>query len=226
LAGIKRENYLGEKDMNKLINKLVEAAGGWEKFLYETLKDVCDELDPASYDAGIGGIVDEAKEVIAAYEKTIAGGQPTHIPSPQVQPVVEDGSKVVEAHKPTTLKENKPITSPVSKLSKSKPMRKSRAMTARVLVDGEVGASQGELPVPEGHILTNREYMTVETQGGIELGRGSLDGQVRGQGVSGYVSSNGKYRLVFKDTKLGVGLVCFMVRQKEKIIEESQEKQE
>jgi len=72
------------------------------------------------------------------------------------------------------------------------------------------------LPVPAGHVLYKREFLTVTTRGGVELGKGSEDGQVKGMDVSGLVTLDGKYRLVFKETNLGTGLIKFIVIQKPK----------
>lgn len=52
--------------MSRIINnKLVKASGGWEHFLYETLKEVLNVVR----DCGDGVCVD-ALGVIAAYEET------------------------------------------------------------------------------------------------------------------------------------------------------------
>lgn len=219
--------------MSRIIDKLVAASGGWENFLYQTLKDVCKELTTSReiqkvlIDAGFGGgVVEEAREVVAAYEETIRiGGRPIHMPSSQVQPVVEDDSRVVEVRKsmdknmagtPAAAHRdrltNRISPQPISSKPKPQPM----SMTARVKVDSEVGASQGELPVPADKVLCHRELLSVTTQGGIELGRGSEDGQVRGQGASGHITLDGKYRLVFTDTTLGIGLINYSVIQVEK----------
>jgi len=222
--------------MSRVINKLVQASGGWEKFLYQILKDLLVEVDPTNAGTELQLAYDEAKEVLEAYEEVDEEDMkdkwieqtkhphqqyepPIHIPSSQVQPVVEGGSKVVEAHKPALVPES----------PKPKPIRQVRNLTARVHVDAEIGSSQGDLPIPAGYSLHNRDHMTVETQGRAELGRGSSDGQVRGPGASGYISLNGKYKLVFTDTNLGSGIVHFTVIQdKKKEVEKKdiQEKQE
>ena len=199
--------------MSKLINKLVKASGGWESFLYQTLKEVCDELAPAGYDAGVGGVVDEARDVLKAYEELAKdrwvdqsrkhNGKPTPVIKTQTTAAVEVDEKV----QPT--KDKTELTKPVE----SKPKPVPRMMKIRVAVDKDAGASQGALPVPFEHRIVNRRSLFVTTLGGIELGRGSADGQVRGQGVSGHVKVDGVYRFVFTDVNLGVGMVHFEVIQ-------------
>lgn len=213
--------------MSKLINKLVHAAGGWEKFLYQTLKEVCDVVengldqhDLADCEFTIEEDLAEAKEVLAAYEETTkVEGRQIHLPSTKVQPVVVDGSRAVESHKPM----DRHIAGNMDAAQRNalanrvppKPIRQEKSLAARINVDSEVGGSQGALPVPADCILHRRELMTITTQNGIELGRGSPDGQVRGQGVSGHVTLDGKYRLAFGDTALGTGLVNYTIIQKE-----------
>jgi len=127
--------------MSKFINKLVKAAGGWEKLLYQILKEVCNEIDSTDIGASLGDVYDDAKEVLTAYDDDIKdrwvdeskkyNGQPTHIPSSQVQPVVEDVSRVAAVCKPT--EPRKPIP------KKSAPTPTPKSLTASVLVDSEVG---------------------------------------------------------------------------------------
>jgi len=198
------------KRLNKFIEKLIASSGGWEKLLYQTLKDICEEIRVSQKDfEGRPGenAIEEAEEVLAAYEEAI--GKPIQRLGSQVQPVVEGSSRVVEAHKPASLE------SRVDRKAKlPEPVYHPRHCTASVNVDDTIGASQGDLPVSLGFELIDRENIIVRTRGGIELGRGSSDGQVRGKGASGHISLSGKYRLVFTDTSLGVGLVEYYIIKK------------
>lgn len=196
--------------MSRIIDKLVKASGGWEYFLYQTLKEVCDGLRPAGYDVGVGGIVDEAREILKAYEETGAVDTPVDQPNQIIPtPVIRTQPQVAVDHgtKLTPTLETKDIIAPTK--VESKPKLVPRKLHAKVPVDKDVGGSHGELPMPAGFNLVKRDTLTVTTQNGLELGKGSADGQVRGQGVSGQITSSGAYRLVFTDVDLGVGVIHF-----------------
>lgn len=58
----------------KLFQKLIEAAGGWESFLYQTLSDFYKEMVSKSeprLTRPMGDILEEVKEVLGAYEETL-----------------------------------------------------------------------------------------------------------------------------------------------------------
>lgn len=186
--------------MSRIINRLVEASGGWEVFLYKTLKDVCNEMDTMLMLQPEVGLLEEAREILEAYEE-LAGGHPDQA---RKRPAVINDQSVDESAKPA--QPNK-FESHKTEVKLPKPV--PRKLHAKVPVDKEVGGSHGELPMPAGFNLVNRDTLTVTTQNGLELGKGSADGQVRGQGVSGQVTSSGAYRLVFTDVDLGAGVIHF-----------------
>lgn len=203
--------------MSKLMDKLVKASGGWERFLYQTLKEFCDQSDPTDMGLSVGEAYAEAKEVLEAYEEANIGTVselPNQIPNNQVQKVVEDVGTAKEDVKPVVMQQHNTKLSPTLEtkdLTEPKPKPKPRTMTGKILVDADAGASQGELPMPLNHIITNRRDLVVTTKGGLILGRASEDGQIKGEQVSGHVTSSGTYRLVFKDVKIGAALVRFDV---------------
>lgn len=193
--------------MSRIIDKLVAASGGWEKFLYQTLREVCDELAPAGYDAGVGGIVDEARDVLKAYEET--KGQPNVVVStPVVKIQAQAAVEVDESAKPAQSDKFESHKSTKSKSAvESAPV--PREFKVKVHVDKDAGACQGEVPLPAGYKVVNRRSLYITTLGGAHLGEGSEDGQVKGSNVSGHISVQGKYRLVFKDITLGTALMYF-----------------
>jgi hypothetical protein len=195
--------------MSRLIGKLVKQAGGWEKFLYSTLKDVCEVAKVSDFSDEDAETILEANEILLAYEKSIGKEQ---ISSAPVKNVVEDVSKSKVEDKPAAKTEEK---APEKVEPEKKELPPPRAQKARLHVDDYAGACQGELPVPGGHALVNKQLMVVTTNGGIELGIGSPDGQVRGQGVSGHVSNSGNYRFVFTDVNLGTALLHYQIQQQE-----------
>ena len=198
--------------MSRIINKLVAASGGWEKFLYQTLKGIC--IIPIAEDDTAGDIIEDAREILEAYEEM--GGQPNMVvPTPvvrnratvapeEVEPVTSENSEAdVSITEPVEFSyyEPAPRFEPASKTSKGK-----------VAVDPDAGASQGGLPIPADSRIVNRRNIVVETTSGHELGIGSEDGQIRGSGVTGHVTVSGMFRLVFKDVSLGVALMRYEVR--------------
>jgi len=207
--------------MNRLMDKLVKASGGWENFLYQTLKDVVDKVGTNGF-TGDGEVsINDAQEVLEAYEET----EPTLIPSDQVRKVIGDVGAVEREVKPTTDGLAKPAQPDKFELHKSKaesgeiihfepasrPEPSRRKLTGRVSVDSEVGASQGGLPMPVDHEIVDRQCLIITAVDGSELGRGSADGQVRGERVSGHIAISGRYRLAFKNVNQGVGIVHFEV---------------
>lgn len=198
--------------MSRIINKLAEASGGWEVFLYKTLRGLCKDVSGLYSKPGLAPerelleLIEEAVEILEAYEETDRRGQPDQI---ILTPVIRTQPQVAVDHgtKLTPTLETKDIVAPTKVESKPKPV--SRKLHAKVPVDKDVGGSHGELPMPVGFNLVNRDTLTVTTQNGLELGRGSADGQVRGQGVTGQVTSSGTYRLAFKDVELGAGVIHY-----------------
>lgn len=231
--------------MSRIIDKLVKASGGWEAFLYQTLKDVCKDVSglyskPGMLkEAKLVEIMEEAVEILEAYEETIKdrwvdesrkhNGKPNQaVLTPQVQKVVED-NKVEEVVKPKSegkelsdeevtkgvsksniLKLSDFILTPLDR-STPKPMR----LKARVGVGKDVGACSGDLPISANSKIVNSQNLLVTTSSGHQLGSGSgklgEEGQITGQSVSGHISIRGAYRLVFKDTQLGIALIHYDV---------------
>jgi hypothetical protein len=181
--------------MSRIINRLVEESGGWEKFLYRTLKDVI-----------AGGIYDEAMEILEVYEETgrVEDQAREHVKVPDVD--------VKRPVKNNTHYDTAPAEKEVEPAQVDKPKATPRKMRTVVRIDKEVGASNGELPIPQGNILTNRNRLEVTTADGtLHLGRSEIDGQIRGKGVRGHISLAGTYRLVFTETKLGTALIQYEV---------------
>jgi len=199
--------------MSKLVNKLVKASGGWERLFYQTLKDVCEKVSYNGFTGDGEDSIDEAQEILEVYEEMrrqpkVAVSTPVVKTQAQVVVEVDESAKPAQPDKFESHKAKVEAVEVESKLE-SKPMPKK--LTVKVRVDKDVGASQGELPVPANHKVVNRENLVITTTNMLELGKGSSDGQVRGPGVSGQITSNGKYRLAFKDTNIGIGLVHFEV---------------
>lgn len=196
-----------EVNMSKLIDKLVNVAGGWESFLYATLKDVCKKVRQHGFTGEGEEAIDEANEVLDAYTNKHNIAQPNNVPSTNVRKDTKEVSKVVNAVKPLiqSQESDSELKSEISKPAK--------ADRASVHVDNSAGASQGMLPIPANHVIVNKELIAVTTIGGLELGRGSKDGQIRGQGVSGHISNSGSYRLVFIDVDLGNAFIDYLVQQ-------------
>jgi hypothetical protein len=90
-----------------------------------------------------------------------------------------------------------------------------------VQVDSYAGTCQGCLPLQPGYAVINRDALFITAKDGRLLGSGSKDGQVVDKErfavhksgdlgeVSGYVGTDGKYRLVFGNTRLGVVAIHF-----------------
>lgn len=202
--------------MSRIIDKLVKASGGWETFLYQTLKEVCDELRPAGYDAGVGGIVDEARDVLKAYEEMNRRGQPDVIVStPRVTPTPVINTLKMESVEVGPDEDVEWKLEDLVLAPGPRPPANSRTQTGRVNVDKDLGSSSGELPMPTDHKLVNRQNLSINTLEGMVLGTPSAkngeEGQIQSQYVSGHVSVTGRYRLVFVDTKLGAAHIQYEV---------------
>lgn len=186
--------------MSRIIDKLVKVSGGWENFLYQTLKEVCEKVGQNGFTGEGEDSIDEALEILKAYEETgavdtgVDERKITPVPVIKTQATVE--VEVDESHKSV-------------EVSKSVPVLVPEPFHVKIRVDGEVGGAQGTLPMPLDFKIVNRDLLTITTKNGLHLGGGSIDGQVKGTDVSGHVLVAGKYRLVFKDATLGVALVHF-----------------
>lgn len=221
-----------------LVNKLVRAAGGWEPLLHETLKDVYDQVvqDTTLFSAlpeEIKEIFEEIEDILDAYEerdnKIIAPPKPPKTrkknqgvdkvspnnSSPSTERVrpVESGSKQ-EDKQETQFPERNPEKEEITRVVGVVPQQGNNAAPrpnkARISVDSYAGASSGELPLPGGYKIVNRDRLTIQTTSGIVLGRAREDGQIKGSDqVSGYIQAGGRYRLVFKHTDLGKVLVVY-----------------
>lgn len=197
--------------MSRLVNKLVKQAGGWEAFLYSTLKDVVDKVGLNGFTGEGEEAVADAREIIEVYEKSIDSSkvQMNQVPSPQVKSVVEDVSKVKA--------EVNPVSQPEESKAESEknPLPPPKAQRGVLNVDSYAGACQGELPIPDGHKMVNREAIYVATTTGLELGRSAEDGQIRGKGVSGHVNLSGVFRLVFTEADMGTAIMHYQIQQQE-----------
>ena len=183
---------------NRLLLKLIKASGGWENFLYETLKEVCTEIDLTDVGASLCDTVVGALEIITHYEEVRLDKIPPEevelIPSAVVRP---------ERIQPKAVPAAKPVRAPSPPVV---PLKK----TVKVGVDSEAGWCQGQLPLPAGYRIVNKERLIVTTTNGMVLAQGNNDGQVRGD-VTGQISNYGKYRLVFKEASIGSGLINFEI---------------
>lgn len=184
---------------NKLLMKLIRASGGWENFLYETLKEIpqrFDDFGEARYHND--DLVQEIQEIIEAYEEQ--QGVANSISCEKLLEIQKHNIKL------TPTLETKDIIKSVPPLP-AQPLKK----TAKIGVDTDAGWSQGQLPLPVEYRIVNKGQLNITTVTGMELGRGSDDGQIRGQDVSGQISNYGKYRLVFKDVHLGAAFINFEI---------------
>jgi len=207
--------------MSRIINKLAEASGGWEKFLYQTLKEVCGALgdtEAFQFDA-----VSEAKEILEAYEE-LAGGHPDKA---RKRPTVVNDQSIEEVSTPVrvipvikTMKvesvenvewklEDIILTPPPRRAPKSKRLK------AKISIGADVGGSQGDLPLPARQRIVDRQDILITNRSGQQLGvsnkQEGFQGQISGKHVSGHISVSGAYRLAFKDNTLGSAFIHFNV---------------
>jgi len=190
---------------NKLLMKLIKASGGWESFLYDTLKEVCEEVSNHGF-AGPGeDSIDTAKEIIEAYEDYCGEGASEH----HISKVSKSISEEAEYQKIASARTDGKIT-PIGKPVQPELKVEPKLMHTRVGIDKEVGASNGQLPVPAGWRVANKQLIVI-SKSGMELGRGSDDGQILGRGVSGHISNKGDYRLVFKEATLGDAVINYEI---------------
>ena len=103
-----------------------------------------------------------------------------------------------------------------------------KELTCEVIVDPAAGIAQGQLTLPAGFKVVNREKIYVTKVGHYRLdicgllGKGNSDGQIKVAGldnicgVSGIIKTDGAYDLVCKDSAIGVFVVCFEVADSEK----------
>lgn len=217
--------------MSRIINRLVEASGGWEVFLYKTLKGVCKDASALYSKPGmlkekeLLEIIEEAVEILEAYE-ALADGHPDQESKRLVvvnDQSIEEASKPTQPNKyqshtpvpveviePVEIKLEDFILTPAPRVSP-----KPRRLTGKIGISKDAGESQGMLSIPSNHKLVNGQSIIITTEGNLELGRAAsksgLEGQITGQGVRGHVSMSGKYRLVFTDNTLGIGLIHYDV---------------
>ncbi len=210
------------REMSRIVNRLVEASGGWEHLLYETLKDMCEQLDYS--ESGVcGNITEDVKEILEAYEELDRAPEGKKVPvviddqsikktkEPRVAPVfTQTRAGEVEPAKDVEWKLEDLVRTPAAR-----PKANSRTLTGRVHVDKDIGGSSGELPLPADHKLVNRQTITITTLNGLVLGTATAadgeEGQIKGQHVTGHVSVNGKYRLAFTNTTLGAAHINYEV---------------
>ena len=211
---------------SKFLVKLIEASGGWEQFLYITLKELCDVLPTIDESTDT---LEEAREILEAYEELGKKDQPNQlIPTPQFQKAVENDKgntvknvasnglePVADLQEPEI---DEPVEIKLEDLIFTPPPRvtpESVRRTGRVNIDKDLGGSSGELPISANYKMVDMRSISITTTSNLELGRGSDKngqvGQIVGQYVSGHVSASGRYRLVFKDNTLGTGLIHYEV---------------
>lgn len=195
--------------MSRLISKLVNDAGGWENFLYETLKDVCEKVGQNGFTGDGEEAIESANEILAAYSKQTNIPNLSQSPSIKVQKDTTEVSKVKVEDKTVSESEES------EEESEKSPLPPPRAERGILTVDSYAGACQGELTMPDGHLLVHRENIYITTTGGLELGRSTEDGQIRGKGVSGHVNLSGKFRLVFTEADMGTAIMHYQIQQQE-----------
>ena len=246
----------------RLLYKLIERAGGWENYLYQTLKDVCAEVDLSDVTElshletnNMVEVIEGAKDILEAYEENLkdikaaeTGMEKMGFKVPYtttgrfidkgssansdqaviykigddlnksvVEDVIKDESRT-EA-KPAPLESNgrEEITRVTVLLPAKESKPQPQELRGVVSIDPTLGDCQGMLPIPEGYQIVNRDKMRITTRTGAELGRPQMDGQVKeSANVTGRVRTDGRFDLVFKDTKLGEAVIWYEVVREEK----------
>lgn len=219
--------------MSRIINKLVDASGGWEAFLYKTLKDVVDKVGEHGFTGEGEDAVKDAQEILEAYEQL----DDRVLEGARKEPVVRCDNIVLKEIKvlPSEKTEEVPVQKTFSVVKDAvftaedvewkledlvlfpapRPKSNPKKLTGRIAVDRDMGSSSGELPVPSDHKLVNRELLSITTLDGMRLGEATAksgeEGQIKSQYVTGHVSVTGKYRLVFADSTLGAAHVVYDV---------------
>lgn len=150
------------------------------------------------------------------------GGGPDNLPA-----VAYFGSvlrKVEERYKVKKFEELEKVEKAEKKAKEKKANAKPKKLRCKVAVDSYAGTAQGSLPIFIGSKIINRGQIVVTTVNGIELGKGGTNGQIHdrasehdetfGDGVSGYISTDGEYKLVFKNAKIDVAVIYYEVIEK------------
>jgi hypothetical protein len=210
----------------KLLNKLIEAAGGWENLLYQNLKDVVEEARVINNLPGLDEALEEAKSVLEAYEERSKSvkeaiekkvGFRLNIPytteKPQVvEDVIKDESRTEAKSAPPESNGREEITRVTVLLPAKESKPQPQELRGVVSIDPTIGDCQGILPIPEGCQIVNRDKMRITTRTGAELGRPQMDGQVKeSANVTGRIRTDGRFDLVFKGTKLGEAFIWYEV---------------
>jgi hypothetical protein len=234
----------------RLLYKLIERAGGWENYLYQTLKDVCDEVDLSDVNDETVKAIEEARIVLEAYEEcsksvkeaetgmekmgfkkassvatTIFPGT-EHLSNVSQDPIVAESSRVVDESRTVELSPpesngREEITRVTVLLPAKESKLQPQELRGVVGIDPTIGDCQGMLPIPEGCQIVNRDKMRITTRTGAELGRPQMDGQVKeSANVTGRIRIDGRFDLVFKDNKLGEAFIWYEVVREEKTKEQ------
>ena len=210
----------------KLLNKLIEAAGGWENLLYQNLKDVVEEARVINNLPGLDEALEEAKSVLEAYEERSKSVKeviekkvefrlniPYTTEKPQVvEDIIKNESRTEAKLAPPESNGREEITRVTVLLPAKESKLQSQELRGVVSIDPTIGDCQGMLPIPEGCQIVNRDKMRITTRTGAELGRPQMDGQVKeSANVTGRIRTDGRFDLVFKDTKLGEAVIWYEV---------------
>ena len=198
---------------SKLISKLVKAAGGWENLLYETLKEVCQEVGNHGFTGSGEDAVNDAQDVLEAYKaQDVLEKLKPHVEiSPPEIPPLEEIQRDTAFIKPIDHVHSKVEDTSAKKEDVELKQRVAIPKTFKVPIDKDIGSSQGELPLPANYIITDREQLQVATMNGMTLATSAVDGQIKDVNVSGHVSVTGKYRLVFTQATLGAALIRYHI---------------
>jgi len=233
-------------NLNKrLLDKFIEKTGGWENLLHETLKDLYSQLVNKS--PNLEDTLEEVGEVLEAYKENLQDIQAAQAgmekigfksvvpPSISEDPILAEMSREVSS-KPesnSALMERKPkinlpeggrreILRVTTKLPLEGPDPEPTWSKVKIVVDSSLGSSSGNILLPAGHKIMNRTQLMITTVSGMLLGQGKEYGQIKGSSsVSGYIKEDGRYDLVFQDTKLGEALIIYQTvkEKKPKVVE-------
>lgn len=216
----------------RLLNKLIEKVG-WPNLLYQTLKDVY--FYSVNNSPGLDEALEEAKDLLEAYEGRVVEEAnrvvrtPDAImertgfksPSTDMKVVRKDPSSarnwedIEEASQPTSPPKGngrEEITRVTVLLPAKESKSQPQELRGVASIDPTIGDCQGVLPISEGCQIVNRDKVRITTRTGAELGRSQVDGQVKGsENVTGRIRTDGRFDLVFKDTKLGEAVIWYEV---------------
>lgn len=225
-----------------ILDRLIERAGGWENYLYQTLRRVYSCSININNSPNLQEALEEAKDVLDLYEEHVAGGVKEvqkapftttrfpgkeHLSNVSQDPIVVESSKVVDESR-TEAKSTPPLESngreEITRVTVLLPAKESKSQPQELRgvasIDPTIGDCQGVLPIPEGCQIVNRDKVRITTRTGAELGRAQTDGQVKGsENVTGRIRTDGRFDLVFKDTKLGEAVIWYEVVGEKKLEE-------